>query len=150
MQSSQSPDENTQDATDQKLNTDQWQDHLVKLSEYAKQIYIDYRKQTGICKQIAAAEWRLSTRSLALTIIMLVCFAGGLVLLWAGLLATVGIAIFNFSQSLWFSAISVVILQLLCLVWLWKNMGYISSKIGFDHTLKSIRQLLNINKDESC
>lgn len=148
MQSSQSTDEKTQDATAQQMNADQWQDHLAKLSDYGKQLYIDYRKQTGTCKQLAAAEWRLSTRSLALTIILLVCFAGGLVLLWAGLLATVGIAIFSFSQSLWLAAISLIALQLLCLAWLWKNIGYVSSKIGFDHTLKSVRQLFNINKDE--
>ena len=71
---------------------DQWQDHLAKLAQYGEQIYQDYRQQAGICKQVAAAEWRLSTRSLALTIILLVSFAGGLVLLWAGLLATIGLA----------------------------------------------------------
>ena len=47
MQSSQSTDEKTQDATEQQLNADQWQDHLAKLSDYGKQLYIDYRKQTG-------------------------------------------------------------------------------------------------------
>ena len=81
------------------MHADQWQDHLAKLSQYAEQLYVDYRTQAGLCKQVAAAEWRLSTRSLALTIIMLVCFAGGLVLLWAGLLATIGIAIFSLSGS---------------------------------------------------
>ncbi len=149
MQSSQPTDEKTQDATDQKSNADQWQNHLAKLSDYSKQIYVDYRKQAGICKELAAAEWRLSTRSLALTIIMLVCFAGGLVLLWAGLLATIGIAIFTLSQSLILSAISLIALQLLCLVWLWKNIGYVSSKIGFDKSVRSFKQLLNIDKDES-
>ena len=149
MQSSQPTDEKTQDATDQKSNADQWQDHLAKLSDYSKQLYVDYRKQAGICKELAAAEWRLSTRSLALTIIMLVCFAGGLVLLWAGLLATIGIAIFTLSQSLILSAISLIALQLLCLAWLWKNIGYVSSKIGFDKSVRSFKQLLNIDKDES-
>jgi len=149
MQSSQPTDEKTQDATDQKSNADQWQDHLAKLSDYSKQLYVDYRKQAGICKELAAAEWRLSTRSLALTIIMLVCFAGGLVLLWAGLLATIGIAIFTLSQSLILSAISLIALQLLCLVWLWKNIGYVSSKIGFDKSVRSFKQLLIIDKDES-
>ncbi|WP_405128181.1 hypothetical protein [Pseudoalteromonas sp. PB2-1] len=149
MQSSQPTDEKTQDATDQKSNADQWQNHLAKLSDYSKQLYVDYRKQAGICKELAAAEWRLSTRSLALTIIMLVCFAGGLVLLWAGLLATIGIAIFTLSQSLILSAISLIALQLLCLVWLWKNIGYVSSKIGFDKSVRSFKQLLNIDKDES-
>ena len=149
MQSSQPTDEKTQDATDQKSNADQWQDHLAKLSDYSKQLYVDYRKQAGICKELAAAEWRLSTRSLALTIIMLVCFAGGLVLLWAGLLATIGIGIFTLSQSLILSAISLIALQLLCLVWLWKNIGYVSSKIGFDKSVRSFKQLLNIDKDES-
>ncbi|MEZ7279442.1 hypothetical protein LY624_14540 [Pseudoalteromonas sp. N1230-9] len=149
MQSSQPTDEKTQDATDQKSNADQWQDHLAKLSDYSKQLYVDYRKQAGICKELAAAEWRLSTRSLALTIIMLVCFAGGLVLLWAGLLATIGIGIFTLSQSLILSAISLIALQLLCLAWLWKNIGYVSSKIGFDKSVRSFKQLLNIDKDES-
>ncbi|MCF7501427.1 hypothetical protein [Pseudoalteromonas sp. L1] len=149
MQSSQPTDEKTQDATDQKSNADQWQDHLAKLSDYSRQLYVDYRKQAGICKELAAAEWRLSTRSLALTIIMLVCFAGGLVLLWAGLLATIGIGIFTLSQSLILSAISLIALQLLCLAWLWKNIGYVSSKIGFDKSVRSFKQLLNIDKDES-
>ena len=149
MQSSQPTDEKTQGATDQPPNADQWQDHLAKLSDYSKQLYVDYRKQAGICKELAAAEWRLSTRSLALTIIMLVCFAGGLVLLWAGLLATIGIAIFTLSQSLILSAISLIALQLLCLVWLWKNIGYVSSKIGFDKSVRSFKQLLIIDKDES-
>ena len=149
MQSSQPTDEKTQDATDQKSNADQWQDHLAKLSDYSKQLYVDYRKQAGICKELAAAEWRLSTRSLALTIIMLVCFAGGLVLLWAGLLATIGIGIFTLSQSLILSAISLIALQLLCLAWLWKNIGYVSSKIGFDKSVRSFKQLLIIDKDES-
>ncbi|CAM4184320.1 hypothetical protein [Pseudoalteromonas ostreae] len=127
---------------------DQWQDHLAKLSQYGEQLYQDYRQQAGICKELASAEWRLSTRSLALTIILLVSFAGGLVLLWAGLLITFGLAIFSFSQSIWLSAVCLISLQLLCLMWLWKNIGYISSKIGFDKTAHSIKQLLNINRGE--
>ena len=127
---------------------DQWQDHLAKLSQYGEQLYQDYRQQAGICKELASAEWRLSTRSLALTIILLVSFAGGLVLLWAGLLITLGFAIFAFSQSIWLSAVCLIGLQLLCLMWLWKNIGYISSKIGFDKTAHSIKQLLNINRGE--
>lgn len=133
-------------ATDQaSQSADQWQDHLAKLTQYGEQIYQDYRQQAGICRKVAAAEWRLSTRSLALTIILLVSFAGGLVLLWAGLLATIGLAIFAASQSIWLSAASLIALQLLCLAWLWKNIGHISNKIGFDKTSRSIKQLLNIN-----
>ena len=148
MPHSQHSQEKSQAATDQPLHADQWQDHLAKLSQYAEQLYVDYRTQAGLCKQVAAAEWRLSTRSLALTIIMLVCFAGGLVLLWAGLLATIGIAIFSLSGSVALCALSLIILQLLCLFWLWKNIGYISSKIGFDRTVKSARQLFNIDKEK--
>ena len=129
-------------------SADQWQDHLAKLSQYGEQLYQDYRQQAGICKELASAEWRLSTRSLALTIILLVSFAGGLVLLWAGLLITLGFAVFAFSQSIWLSAVCLTGLQLLCLMWLWKNIGYISSKIGFDKTAHSIKQLLNINRGE--
>lgn len=129
-------------------SVDQWQDHLAKLAQYGEQLYQDYRQQAGICKELASAEWRLSTRSLALTIILLVSFAGGLVLLWAGLLATLGFAIFAFSQSIWLSALCLISLQLICLFWLWKNIGYISSKIGFDKTAHSIKQLLNINRSE--
>ncbi|HCV01221.1 hypothetical protein AAEU31_14735 [Pseudoalteromonas sp. SSMSWG5] len=148
MPHSQHSQEKSQAATDQPLHADQWQDHLAKLSQYAEQLYVDYRTQAGLCKQVAAAEWRLSTRSLALTIIMLVCFAGGLVLLWAGLLATIGIAIFSLSGSVALCALSLIVLQLLCLFWLWKNIGYISSKIGFDRTVKSARQLFNIDKEK--
>ncbi len=148
MPHSQHSQEKSQAATDQPLHADQWQDHLAKLSQYAEQLYVDYRTQAGLCKQVAAAEWRLSTRSLALTIIMLVCFAGGLVLLWAGLLATIGIAIFSLSGSVALCALSLIVLQLLCLFWLWKNIGYISSKIGFDRTVKSVRQLFNIDKEK--
>ncbi|MFM9726190.1 hypothetical protein ACKI1L_37325, partial [Streptomyces scabiei] len=97
--------------------------HLAKLAQYGEQIYQAYRQQAGICKQVAAAEWRLSTRSLALTIILLVSFAGGLVLLWAGLLATIGLAIFSASHSIWLTALSLIVMQLLCLAWLWKNIG---------------------------
>ncbi|MBE0352086.1 hypothetical protein [Pseudoalteromonas lipolytica] len=141
-------DEKTQETTDQQLHADQWQDHLAKLTDYTKQLYVDYRQQMGICKDLAAAEWRLSMRSLALTIILIVCFAGGLVLLWAGLLASIGLAIFSLSESIWLSAVSLFTMQILCLIWLWKNIGYISSKIGFDKTITSIRQLLNLNKEK--
>ncbi|OUS74222.1 hypothetical protein B5G52_02430 [Pseudoalteromonas sp. A601] len=126
---------------------DQWQDHLAKLAQYGEQIYQDYRQQAGICKQVAAAEWRLSTRSLVLTIILLVSFAGGLVLLWAGLLATIGLAIFSASHSIWLAALSLIVMQLLCLAWLWKNIGHISRKIGFDKTSRSVKQLFNINEE---
>lgn len=122
-----------------------WQEHLAKLSDYSQQIYHDYKAQSGLCKNIAQAEWRLSTRSLALIVILLVSFAGGLVLLWAGLLATLGLAVFAFSESVWLTAALLIGLQLLCLVWIWKNIGYISSKIGFSKTSRSIKQLLNIN-----
>ncbi|MDP2636171.1 MAG: hypothetical protein ACPG5Z_03550 [Pseudoalteromonas sp.] len=149
MSHSQHASEKQQHATDQPNTADQWQVHLEKISDYSKQLYSDYHSQAKTCKNIAAAEWHLSTRSLALTIILLVCFAGGLVLLWAGLLATIGIAIFAFSESLWLTAGSLIALQLLCLTWLWKNIGYISGKIGFDKSLRSLRQLLNINKDDS-
>ncbi|MGO2075396.1 MAG: hypothetical protein ACTH7Q_06295 [Pseudoalteromonas sp.] len=121
-----------------------WQEHLAKLSGYSQQIYHDYKTQSGLCKNIAQAEWRLSTRSLALLIILLVCFAGGLVLLWAGLLATLGFAVFAFSGSVWLSAALLICLQLIFLVWTWKNIGYISNKIGFTKTLHSLKQLLNI------
>ncbi|WP_404342507.1 hypothetical protein [Pseudoalteromonas mariniglutinosa] len=135
-------------ATDATLDKpDQWQTHLAKLLEYGEHIYQDHRQQAGICKELATAEWRLSTRSLALTIILLVSFAGGLVLLWAGLLATLGVALFMLSQSVWLTAGSLIALQLLCLIWLWKNISYISSKIGFDKTARSVKELLNINKD---
>lgn len=137
-------------ATDQvPPSTDQWQDHLAKLSQYGEQIYQDYRQQAGICKKVAAAEWRLSTRSLALTIILLVSFAGGLVLLWAGLLATIGLAIFAASGSVWLSAALLITMQLICLVWLWKNIGHVSSKIGFDKTSHSIKQLLSFSNEQT-
>jgi len=122
-----------------------WQEHLAKLSDYSQQIYHDYQEQTGLCKNLAQAEWRLSKRSLALTLVLLVCFAGGLVLLWAGLLVTLGLVIFAFSESIWLTAASLLGLQFLCLVWTWKNIGYISSKIGFSKTSRSLKQLLNID-----
>jgi hypothetical protein len=40
-------------------------------------------------------------------------------------------------------------LPLVGLAWLWKNIGYVSSKIGFDKSVRSFKQLLNIDKDES-
>lgn len=141
-------EQNQHTATDPTpTGSDQWQEHLAKLSQYGEQIYQNYRQQAGICKELASAEWRLSTRSLALTIILLVSFAGGLVLLWAGLLVTLGIAIFAFSQSIWLSAVCLIALQLLCLLWLWKNIGYISSKIGFDKTANSVKQIFNMTKE---
>lgn len=148
MSHSQHANETQQRATDHAQTAEQWQVHLAKISDYSKQLYRDYHSQAKTCQSITAAEWRLSTRSLALTIILLVCFAGGLVLLWAGLLATIGIGIFAFSESLWLSACALVVLQLICLTWLWKNIGYISSKIGFEKSQRSFRQLLNIQKGE--
>ena len=149
MSHSQHASEKQQHATDQPNTADQWQVHLEKISDYSKQLYSDYHSQAKTCKNIAAARMApFNTLTSAYHYFVgMFCRRVGAALGW--LLATIGIAIFAFSESLWLTAGSLIALQLLCLTWLWKNIGYISGKIGFDKSLRSLRQLLNINKDDS-
>ncbi|KDC55205.1 hypothetical protein [Pseudoalteromonas sp. S3431] len=132
-------------ATEQPSQKDYWQDHIAKLLEYSKQLKDDYQTQGEITHQLAKAEWRLSLRSLALITIFLGCFASGLVLLWAGFLGAVGYGVYDLFGSVWLSIATATSLQVACLVWLWKNTVYLSNKIGFSKTLKSLKQLLNLH-----
>lgn len=126
------------------VHTDDWRDHAAKLADYAAQLKDDFHQQGKLTHQLAIAEWKLSLRSLALITIMLGCFASGLVLLWVGFLSIIGYATFDLFNSVWLSIAVVISLQILCLVWLWRNAVYLSNKIGFSKTLNSIKQLLKI------
>ncbi|MBB1356411.1 hypothetical protein, partial [Pseudoalteromonas sp. SR45-5] len=135
-------DGNAQDqTTEQHSQKDDWQDHVAMLLEYSKQLKDDYHTQGKITHQLAKAEWRLSLRSLALITIFLGCFASGLVLLWAGFLGAVGYGVYDVFGSVWLSIATATLLQVACLIWLWKNTVYLSNKIGFSKTLKSLKQL---------
>ena len=125
-------------------HADDWQDHVAKLADYAAQLKDDYYQQGKLTHQLATAEWKLSLRSLALITILLGCFASGLVLLWVGFLGIVGFATFDLFSSIWLSIAVVISLQILCLVWLWRNAVSLSKKIGFTKTLNSLRQLLKL------
>ena len=125
-------------------HADDWQDHIAKLADYAAQLKDDYQQQGKLTHQLAIAEWKLSLRSLALITILLGCFASGLVLLWVGFLGIVGFATFDLFSSIWLSIAVVISLQLLCLIWLWRNAVYLSNKIGFTKTLNSLKQLLKV------
>ena len=125
-------------------HADDWQDHIAKLADYAAQLKDDYHQQGKLTHQIAIAEWKLSLRSLALITILLGCFASGLVLLWVGFLGIVGFATFDLFSSIWLSITVVISLQILCLIWLWRNAVYLSKKIGFTKTLNSLKQLLKL------
>ena len=125
-------------------HADDWQDHIAKLADYAAQLKDDYHQQGKLTHQLATAEWKLSLRSLALITILLGCFASGLVLLWVGFLGIVGFATFDLFSSIWLSIAVVISLQILCLIWLWRNAVYLSKKIGFTKTLNSLKQLLKL------
>ncbi|KPZ64285.1 hypothetical protein AN392_02435 [Pseudoalteromonas sp. P1-16-1b] len=125
-------------------HADDWQDHIAKLADYAAQLKDDYHQQGKLTHQLAIAEWKLSLRSLALITILLGCFASGLVLLWVGFLGIVGFATFDLFSSIWLSITVVISLQILCLIWLWRNAVYLSKKIGFTKTLNSLKQLLKL------
>lgn len=132
------------DSQSSATNADDWQDHVAKLADYAAQIKDDYHQQGKLTHQLAIAEWKLSLRSLALITILLGCFASGLVLLWVGFLGIVGFATFDLFSSIWLSITVVISLQILCLIWLWRNAVYLSKKIGFTKTLNSLKQLLKL------
>jgi hypothetical protein len=119
------------DSQSSATNADDWQDHVAKLADYAAQLKDDYHQQGKLTHQLAIAEWKLSLRSLALITILLGCFASGLVLLWVGLLGIVGFATFDLFSSIWLSITVVISLQILCLIWLWRNAVYLSKKNWF-------------------
>ena len=130
--------------TDEQSQKDDWQDHIAKIIEYSKQLKEDYHTQGKITHQLAKAEWRLSLRSMALITIFLGCFASGLILLWAGLLGALGYGMYELFGSVWLSIATAALAQVICLVWLWKNTVYLSNKIGFSKTIKSLKQLFNL------
>jgi len=130
--------------TDEQSQKDDWQDHIAKIIEYSKQLKEDYHTQGKITHQLAKAEWRLSLRSIALITIFLGCFASGLILLWAGLLGALGYGMYDLFGSVWLSIATAALAQVICLVWLWKNTVYLSNKIGFSKTIKSLKQLFNL------
>jgi hypothetical protein len=143
-QTATSKDGNAQSqATGQQTPEDDWQQHIAKLLAYSGELKDDYKTQAKLTQQVARAEWRLSLRSLALISIFLVCFASGLVLLWAGFLGAIGYALYDLFASVWLSIATVILLQITCLIWLWKNTRYLSNKIGFAKTLRSVKQLLS-------
>jgi len=130
--------------TDEQSQKDHWQDHIAKIIEYSKQLKEDYHTQGKITHQLAKAEWKLSLRSMALITIFLGCFASGLILLWAGLLGAIGYGMYDLFGSVWLSIATAALAQIICLVWLWRNTVYLSNKIGFSKTIKSLKQLFNL------
>ncbi|MBQ4797544.1 hypothetical protein J8L73_00060 [Pseudoalteromonas sp. MMG006] len=130
--------------TDEQSQKDDWQDHIAKIIEYSKQLKEDYHTQGKITHQLAKAEWKLSLRSMALITIFLGCFASGLILLWAGLLGAIGYGMYDLFGSVWLSIATAALAQIICLVWLWRNTVYLSNKIGFSKTIKSLKQLFNL------
>jgi hypothetical protein len=128
-------------ATDDVAQQDDWQIHVAKLIAYSQQIKDDYKAQTQLTQQIAQAEWRLSARSLALLIILLCCFASGLILLWCALLSVIGLGVYELTDSLWLSLTTAILLQIAALVWVWRSANYLASKIGFAKTMNSLKQL---------
>jgi len=130
--------------TDEQSQRDDWQDHIAKIIEYSKQLKEDYHTQGKITHQLAKAEWKLSLRSMALITIFLGCFASGLILLWAGLLGAIGYGMYDLFGSVWLSIATAALAQIICLVWLWRNTVYLSNKIGFSKTIKSLKQLFNL------
>lgn len=122
-----------------------WQDHIAKLLAYSEQIKDDYKTQGKLTKQLAKAEWHLSLRSLALITILLGCFASGLILLWIVLLGAIGFGVYELFASVWLSIATATLLQVIGLIWLWKSAIYLSKKIGFSKTLRSLKQLFNLN-----
>ncbi|ASM51134.1 hypothetical protein PESP_a3301 [Pseudoalteromonas espejiana DSM 9414] len=144
-QTSATTDGNAQNqAPEQQSQKDDWQDHIAKIIEYSDQLKEDYKTQGKITHQLAKAEWKLSLRSMALITIFLGCFASGLVLLWAGLLGALGYAVYDLFGSVWLSIATAALAQIICLVWLWRNAVYLSNKIGFSKTIKSLKQLFNL------
>lgn len=141
---SKSSESQSTDSQSSAKHADDWQDHIAKLADYAAQLKDDYHQQGKLTHQLAIAEWKLSLRSLALITILLGCFASGLVLLWVGFLGIVGFATFDLFSSIWLSITVVISLQILCLIWLWRNAVYLSKKIGFTKTLNSLKQLLKL------
>ncbi|KPW05463.1 MULTISPECIES: hypothetical protein [Pseudoalteromonas] len=130
--------------TDDPSQKDDWQDHIAKIIEYSNQLKEDYKTQGKLTHQLAKAEWKLSLRSMALITIFLGCFASGLILLWAGLLGAIGYGVYDLFGSVWLSFATAALAQIICLIWLWRNTVYLSNKIGFSKTIKSVKQLLNL------
>lgn len=144
-QKSTAKDGNAQNqTTDQSSPKDNWQDHIAKVLDYTEQLKDDYKTQGALSHQLAKAEWHLSLRSLVLITIFLGCFASGLVLLWAGFLSMIGYAVFNLFGSIWLSILTAMLLQVACLIGLWKNTVYLSKKIGFSKTFQSLKLLFNL------
>lgn len=134
----------TDPQSSESIQTDDWQDHAAKLADYAAQLKDDYFQQGKLTQQLAIAEGKLSLKSLAIIIILLICLASGLVLLWVGVLGAIGYATFDLFNSPWLSIAVVISIQLVSLIWLWRSIVYLSDKIGFSKTLNSLKQLLNL------
>jgi len=104
--------------TDDPSQKDDWQDHIAKIIEYSDQLKEDYKTQGKLTHQLAKAEWKLSLRS--------------------------GYGVYDLFGSVWLSFATAALAQIICLIWLWRNTVYLSNKIGFSKTIKSVKQLLNL------
>lgn len=111
---------------------------IAALSSSVKQAYVNQLKLTG---QIATAEWHLTGRSLTIAATLVVCFGAGMILLWGGILVLMGYVIFQLSGSLIVSALALILVQVMLLLWCWRSLGYVLSQAGFSNTWQQLRLL---------
>ena len=111
---------------------------LAALGSSVSELYIAQLKLAG---KTAKAEWQLSGRSLLLAAALLVCFGGGIVLLWAGCLTLLGILLWQASQSLTVTAATIIALQLILLWWCWRSLAYVLTQVGFTQSWRQLGRL---------
>lgn len=113
-------------------------DNLTELSALVHLLKEQYQQQVLITKQMAKAEWRLSSRSMALSGALLGGLLVGAIVLWASIIAFAGYLLFLATESIAISAGLLILLQAVLLVWCGSSIKYLMSQIGFGHTKQQL------------
>jgi VIT1/CCC1 family predicted Fe2+/Mn2+ transporter len=127
---------------------DQTIDQLAKIAALSSSVKQAYIGQLTLTKKIAKAEWRLTGRSLILAAALVVCFGTGIILFWGSILLLLGYVLLQLSSSLLITAVALVVLQFILLLWCWRSLGYLLSQTGFANTWHQLRQLFFVHSEQ--
>jgi hypothetical protein len=122
-------------------------DQLTELAALSWSVTTGYTEQIKLTGQTAKAEWRLSGRSLAIAVVLLVFFGAGSILLWGSILLLLGYILAQATASVAITATAMLLLQFAMLCWCWRSLKYVLTQVGFSQTWQQLQRVLQQNGD---
>ncbi len=109
-------------------------------------LLVRYQQQLSSVFKLAMLEWKLSLRSLYFVLLLTICFALALVVMWIGVNLLIGFTLIKLGLPIFLSLALVVVMQTFLLFGLWANIMSLTKKVGFNRTLYALEHAYNTTK----